>query len=238
VARAVARWIALLPIGLAVAAAAAEGDREEAPAPSSKSAETWYAQAMGRGDSGIVVSHFWSKDDRFRAEVVVGGHRIVTLVNGEYYYTLDELTGQGVGIRRAPAAVKEDATRRRPFGNELEDLLAAGGERIKTDDVAGRPCDLYRVTDQSGRRSVCADPGQGLPLQVERYDRTKGKTEIVNYLAWLSGIPIPDRFFEPDPRFAVERISLEDYVSRSRRELVGPAPPLYGTLLYGKRGRR
>lgn len=200
--------------------------------------ETWYAQAMGRGESGAVVSHFWSKGDRFRAEIVVGGHRIVTIVNGEYYYTLDELTGQGVGIRRSPGAIREDATRSRPFGNELEELLAAGGERIKSDRVAGRPCELYRVTDESGRRSVCADPERGLPLQVERYDRSKGQTEVLNYLAWIGGIAIPDRFFEPDPRFALERLSLEEYSTRSRRELVGPAPPLYGSLLFGKRGHR
>jgi hypothetical protein len=199
---------------------------------------TWYAQAMGRGEAGASVSHFWSKGKRFRSEIVVGGHRIITIVNGEYYYTLDALSGRGVGIRRSPAALREDATRKRPFGLELEHLLAEGGERIKSDQVAGRPCDLYRVTDENGRRSVCADPEQGLPIQVERYNRSSGQTEIVNYIAWIGGIYIPDRFFEPDPRFDIERLTLEEYASRSRREMVGPAPPLYGSLLYGGRGRR
>lgn len=231
-----------LVAGLGPAGAAAAKGEPEAKAGAAKpgpaSPQTWYAEAIGRGPSGAIMSHFWSKGSLFRAEVVIGGHRIVTIVNGEYYYTIDSLTGSGVGIRRAPAAVSEDAGRVRPFGTELEEMLAAGAERVKVEELGGRSCDLYRLTDDLGRRSVCADTERGLPLHFERYNRATGDTEEVSYLSWLSGMAIPDLFFEPDPRFQIERMSLEDYASRSRREAVGPAPALYGSLLFGKRGRR
>ncbi|MGH0037662.1 MAG: hypothetical protein ACQGVK_21745 [Myxococcota bacterium] len=230
-----AAWIGLAAPGPARSQEPGDEGEKDAAAPA---VETWYAQGMGRGESGAVVSHYWSKGNHFRADVVVGGHRIITIVNGEYYYTLDELSGTGVGIRRAPAAIREDLTRVRPFGTELVDLLAEGGEKIRSSEVAGSRCDLYRLTDEVGRRTVCADPKRGLPLQVERYDRSTGKTEVLNYLAWIGGMEIPDQFFEPDPRFEVERFALEEYASRSRRQLVGPAPPLYRTLLYGNRSRR
>ncbi len=233
---------ALVLLAMPVGSVAQEAKDEKAGTPpsaeSSPPEPTWYAQAVSRGEQGSVVSHFWSKGSKFRAEIVIGGHRIVTLVNGEYYYTLDELSGTGVGIRRAPSAIAEDRTRIRPFGLELDELLSQGAERIKSQELGGRTCDLYRVTDELGRRSVCADSERRLPIHVERYYRSSGSREEVSYLSWLAGFAMPDRYFTPDPRFEVELMSLEDYARRSRRGPVGPAPPLHSRLLFGKRGRR
>ncbi len=202
---------ALVLLAMPVGSVAQEAKDEKAGTPpsaeSSPPEPTWYAQAVSRGEQGSVVSHFWSKGSKFRAEIVIGGHRIVTLVNGEYYYTLDE-------------------------------LLSQGAERIKSQELGGRTCDLYRVTDELGRRSVCADSERRLPIHVERYYRSSGSREEVSYLSWLAGFAMPDRYFTPDPRFEVELMSLEDYARRSRRGPVGPAPPLHSRLLFGKRGRR
>ena len=51
------------------------------------------------------MTHFWSRGAAMRAETVVAGHRIVTIVKGEYYYAYDAIAKNGVQIRRTPAAV-------------------------------------------------------------------------------------------------------------------------------------
>ena len=232
------RAVAALAAGLVLAALPASG-QEEAPAspasPGQVRSKTWYAQTVGHGPRGAVVTHYWSKGANMRAEMVIGGHRIITLIHGEYYTILDSLEGTGVSIRRSPRAVRDDAGRIRPFGNELEQLKARGGEYIKDDTFAGRPTQVFRVTDGSGRHTVAIDLELGLPISVRHYLRQTGETEGVDYVNWLSGFAIPDGFFEVDPRFTVERIELDEYRSRIRKETVGPAPVMYRHLLYGER---
>ncbi len=223
-----ARWGFALCLGLALQAFVALAQ------PEPQGTRTWYAESISRGEHGFRVSHQWSKGARFRSEVVVAGHRIVSIVNGDHYYTIDAVSGIGLAIRRSPEAVKADAARSRPFGNELTRLVAEGAEKVSSMELGGRSCDLYRVTDHRGRRQVCVDPARsGLPIQVETFDRKTGRTESVDYLNWLSDLPLPDAFFEPGPGVQLERLEYEEYRSRSRRERVGPAPPLYGHLLHG-----
>ena len=57
---------------------------------------------------------------------------------------------------------------------------------------------------------------------------------ISQYLDWTRGTKMPKAFFEPDPRIQIESVSYEDYVRRSRREPVGPAPAFYRELLHGR----
>src|SRR5262245_24498097 len=89
--------------GLLLCAALAGAGAEEAKKPSAPSAPakpsgppTWYAQALTRGDAGLNVTHLWSKGASLRAETVVAGHKIVTIVSRDHYYAYDGLVGDGL----------------------------------------------------------------------------------------------------------------------------------------------
>ena len=75
---------------------------------------TWYAQALARGAAGVNVTYFWSLGPMLRAETVVAGHKIVTIVNGDTYYAFDGLSMNGVAIRRASAAAGRYGKPKRP----------------------------------------------------------------------------------------------------------------------------
>jgi hypothetical protein len=217
---------------LAIAAAAGAAERKQAARPEP---DSWYAESFSQGERGFLATHYWSKGSRFRSEIVIAGHRIVTIVNGETYYILDAVGKTGVAIQRSPLAIAADAKRGRPFGREFERLVAGGGEKVKTEKLGGRDCELYRLTNSSGRFEVCVTPEEPrLPIRVETFNRATGATDSVDYLNWLSGMPLPDAFFEPDPRIELERVDYDDYRKRSVRERIGPAPVLFSYLLHGE----
>jgi hypothetical protein len=196
--------------------------------------QTWYVQRITAGDTPVSVEHFWSKGARLRAETVVAGRPILTLVNGELYTVVDRLSGTGLAIRRRPQAVREDAERERPFGNEADQLLADGAEKVGSEDLHGRRCSVYRLTDRSGRREACLDvEPPHLPRRFEQFDRSSGRRAEVRYIDWLHGFEVPDAFFEPDPRFSLERIEYEEYLDRAGRGPLGPAPVFFRDLLHG-----
>ena len=207
-----------------------------APSPVVESDDpTWYAQALARGDAGLNVTNFWSKGARMRSETIVGGHKIVTLVNGAYYYAYDALGGKGIAIRRSPDAIALDAVDRRPFGTELERLVRQGAEKVREELVRGAPVEIYRVTDRRGSREVwVTHDDRQLPVRMKMYQRHTGSRLTTDYLNWISGLPISDRFFEADPQVALRRFGLEEYLERqARREDIGPVPVLYADLLKG-----
>ena len=92
-------------LALPLAAVSAAGEETPAPARQGDDLPTWYSQAVGGGDSGLSVTHYWSKGPALRAETVMSGHRIVTIVKGAWYYAFDELSGRGLAIRRDADAV-------------------------------------------------------------------------------------------------------------------------------------
>jgi hypothetical protein len=205
-----------------------------APVVAQEIPDTWYAERIISGDTPPIVEHLWSKGPKLRAETVVGGQPIVTLVNGERYITIDRLSRTGVSIERRPDAIREDAERGRPFGNEGSILQSAGGEKISTEKVGGRPCELYRLTNSEGKQEACVSRDQSrLPLQVKIWRRKTGKQALTRYLDWVSGLPLPDDFFEPDESVKLEHVSYDDYVRRAGKEQIGPAPPFFRGLLHG-----
>ena len=240
------RLRALLPslLVIATAAVAEEPVAGESPgtakstpsasASSSTGAPTWFAQALARGRAGLNVTHFWSKGSMLRAETVVAGHRIVTIVKGDWYYAYDALSRQGTVIRRDPAAVAKDARNRRPFGNEYESLLSQGAELVREEVVVGRKTGVYRVTDELGQRELWATlDDQHLPLRIEIYDRRSTQRRFTDYVNWQSQLPIPDAFFDPEPGLQLERMELEEYFARTiETGPVGPVPVLYANLLH------
>ena len=147
-----------------------------APVMAQERPNTWYAERIISGDTPPIVEHLWSKGSKLRAETVIGGQPILTLVNGEQYITIDRLTNTGVSIQRSPSAIRADAGRSRPFGNEGSILQSAGGERVSTERIGGRPCELYRLTNSEGKQEVCVsqDPAR-LPLQLTVWRRKSNK---------------------------------------------------------------
>jgi len=205
-----------------------------APAVAQETPNTWYAERIISGDTPPIVEHLWSKGPKLRAETVIRGHPYVTLVNGERYMTLDKILKTGVSIQRSPGAIREDAERSRPFGNEGSILQKAGGEKVSVEKVGGRQCELYRLTNNEGRQEVCVSRDQArLPLQFKVWRRKSGKEALTRYLDWTSGLEIPDDFFEPDSSVKIEHISHKDYLRRAGQEQIGPAPPFYRELLHG-----
>lgn len=205
-----------------------------APIAASEEVPTWYAQALTRGEAGLNVAHFWSKGAALRAETVVAGHKIVTIVRGDWYYAYDALTGKGLALRREPAAVARDRADRRPFGNEYEILAAQGAEQVREEDLLGRPTGVYRITDRRGRRELwVTQDALRIPLRIEIFDRASGQRRTTDYVNWQSDLGIPDAFFAPDPNARLEELDYSEYLSRSAAEgSVGPVPVLYTSLLF------
>jgi hypothetical protein len=197
--------------------------------------DTWYAQRFTTGDAPVRVDQLWSSGPRLRSETVIAGRPILQLVSGERYYIVDRLAGSGISVRRSPAAIRGDARRGRPFGNEAQSITGAGGEQVGTQRLGARECVVYRLTGREGRREVCVTPDEArLPIQMETWNRASGQSSTVRYLDWTRGLPVPDRFFEPDPSWKLEHLDYEDYRKRSKQQPVGPAPPFYGALLHGR----
>ncbi len=196
---------------------------------------TWYAQALARGPGGLNVTHFWSKGPNLRAETVIAGHRVVTIVRGETYYAYDRTLGNGVAIQRSGQAMAIAAAGGRPFGNEVVSLLRQGAEKVREEEILGRKCDVYRITDERGKRELWAtQDDQLLPLRVEIYHRHSGLSQYVDYLNWQTGLPVPDSFFEVDPGIELQRYQLEEYLQVTASQgPVSPVPVLYADLLQG-----
>ena len=202
---------------------------------------SWHAQAMAHsaGEGGLNVTYFWSKGPRLRAETVVGGHRVVTIVNGEFYYAYDAVSRKGIAIRRAPEAIAQDRPERRPFGRELEILLDQGAEKVGEELYHGAPCDVYRITDDAGKRALWVTQTEPrLPVRLQLFSRRSGRTSYTDYLNWLSAIPLSDDFFKPEKEIVLERYDLDDYVRITVNEgPIGPVPVLYADLLHGVKPR-
>ena len=239
---------ALLGLVAAVGAAAASlpAPAEEAkpggsgaakPAPAARAATpapSWFALALAHSEVGINVAYFWSKGPKLRAETVIAGRKIVSLVNGDTYYAYDATGREGVAIGRAKAAIAKDAANRRPFGRELEVVLAQGGEKVGEEEVGGRVCERFRITDDAGRREVWVTKDElRLPVRVEIFARPTGKTISTDFLSWTAELPIDDGFFEPEPGLRFQRLSFEEYAAREFTP-VGPVPILYLDLLTGR----
>jgi hypothetical protein len=230
--------VRLLAAGVCLAAwgAGAEVHPAETPPDEASPAEAvWYAQRVSSGDTPVNVEHLWSKGRRFRSETVWLGHPITTIVHGERYVIVDRLTRTGVSIQRSAVAVRQDASRARPFGHEYEALARAGAEKIGTERVAGRPCDLYRLTNDEGRREVCVTPEEDhLPVFRRVWMRASGRSAETSYVEWLRDVDVPDWFFEPEPGVTLEHFTYEQYVERAPKERIGPAPPFFRELLHGE----
>jgi hypothetical protein len=228
--------LARILVGLALSAllaqpvAAAKDEKpEKAAIPS------WYAMALVHGDTGLNVTYLWSLKSKFRAETVVRGFKFVTIVNGDTYYVYDALTMTGIAIRRAPAALAAESPDRRPFGNEAQALIEQGGEKVREEGIAGKRAEVYQITDDNGRRIVwVTQDDRRLPIRLEFFNRKSGSTRYKEYVDWVSGLPISDAFFEPEPGIQFERFELDEYIQNTLATgSAATLPILYQELLHG-----
>lgn len=210
-------------------------------AASTASADSWHAERLTSGAGAPRVERLWSKGAALRAELVLGGHVVITYVKGDRYIVVDALTGKGTSILRSAKAIAEDAKRGRPFGTEQQTLMTLGAEKVKTEGTGEGACDLYRITDQSGRREVCVSTGEEkLPLVARAWDRQSGAESETRYIAWskdLEGknVTIPESFFTPDPRITLESFTFEAFMAKAQAgESIAVAPILYPELLVGR----
>ena len=223
-------------VGLVLSALVAQPAVAEKDKGIKKSASlSWYTQSYTRSDTGLTISYLWSLKSKFRAETVVRGHNLVTIVNGDTYYSYDALTMDGIAVRRAPAALAADSPDRRPFGNEAQALIDQGAEKIREESVAGRLRDVYQITDQDGRRIVWVTQNdQRLPTRIEIFSRKSGSTRYKEYVDWITGLPISDAFFEPEPGIQFQRFELDEYIQYIlTKDSAETFPILYQELLHG-----
>jgi hypothetical protein len=230
------RSAAVPRIQLALAAAALASlplvaRAEDPPAPAA--VDTWYTERLMSSGTSPTIEHLWSKGPWLRSELVVGGQPIVQLVKGNRYVIVNRLQRRGVAIQRNPRALERDASGKRPFADDRDRIVAAGGERVGTEQLGGQECEVYRVTDQDGRRETCVTP-QGLPVRTEMWHRASGSSSVASYLSWASNVPLSDDFFEPEPGTVIEEYGYEQYLDAVKKGPVGPSPPLHGHLLHGK----
>jgi hypothetical protein len=236
--------LALVACALVLTAPAAGEEKKEAPSPEKEGKlpsgeppdmNTWYAQVLAHSPVGINVTHFWSKDSKLRAETVIAGRRIVTIVDETTYYAYDLLVRTGIAVQRAPKAIAQDKDRPRPFGNELHALLRQGAEPIGPESLGGQDVDVYQITDERGRRKLWVTQDERrLPLRVFAYQRVSGTGMNTDYLNWQRGLPILNAFFIPEPGVDIATLSYEEYIQKqAKRQPLGPVPVLYSDLLHG-----
>jgi outer membrane lipoprotein-sorting protein len=199
--------------------------------------KTWYAETLTSSPRGINVTDYWAKGrDRMRAETVIAGHRFITIVNGKRYYSIDATEGKVIDIERAPRALADDKQHPRMIGLEGIVIRDRGGEKVKSEKLAGRMCDVYSNTDALGRQQVWVQQESSsdqLPLRVEVYNRQAAATIRTDYLQWATGLELADRLFEPDPRLPVETLGYDEYVARSTSDQPPAVPVLHANLLHG-----
>ena len=201
--------------------------------PASVPPETWYTERLMSGGKVPTIEHLWSKGPWLRSEVVVGGQPIVQLVKGNRYVIVNRLERRGIAIQRSPVAIANDAGGKRPFADDRDRIVAAGGERVGSQTLGGAECDVYRVTDGDGRRETCVTAA-GLPVRTEMWHRASGESSQASYLSWASQIPLPDEFFDPDPGVVIVEYGYDQYLTELQKGTVGPAPPLHSFLLHGR----
>lgn len=196
--------------------------------------DTWYVEAFAQATGGVQLSYIWSKGRKLRSQSVVAGHPILTLVTGETYYTIDGLSGTGIAIRRSAKALAADAKGGRPMANEGRELVARGAEEIRTERISGREVKVFQMTDAQGKHTawVTNDPQQ-LLVKLETFRRGDGQSAITLF-SYERGLEIPETFFEPDPRWTIERMTYEEYLARSAQGPVGPVPVIHADLLSGE----
>lgn len=229
----------VLTCALALSAPGADAAKDEkvpAAAAPRLDAEGIYAMTMTKGGTGIHVVEYWSKGATLRAHTTISGHPFVTIVSKDMYYTLDPIFKRGVAIARGPRSMAADKGRRRLFGNEFEDMVAAGAEKIRSEKSPAGLLDVYRLTNEEGKRTVWVTADEyRLPLKFETFDRRTGVDSSLDYLSW-SPLRLRDDFFDPPTvDWEIERVeTYEEWLRAPANASFKQAPVIFPLLLHGR----
>jgi hypothetical protein len=113
-------------------------------------------------------------------------------------------------------------------------MIDQGGEKIREESIAGKPAEVYQITDNNGRRIVwVTQDDRRLPIRLEFFSRKAGSTRYKEYVDWVSGLAITDAFFEPEPGIQFERFELDEYIEKTLAKDSATLPILYPELLHG-----
>ena len=208
--------------------------QEKATQPTANTPNAYYAMTFGHSDFDRVMAQYWSLGSLFRSETVVAGHPIVTLVDKKYYYTYDALTRRGYRIKRSSSSVAKDKERIRPFALDLYELWAAGGEKIREESLNGVLAEVYRVTDNQGKRTLWVTQNSlKFPLRLETYSRGTNRKSELDWVQWIPDLSVEEEFFEPPGNLDLKRFdSYADFAEALKSSPVEPAPPLFYYLLH------
>ena len=102
----------------------------------------------------------------------------------------------------------------------------------------GRPCEVFRLTDQLGRRELWVTKDlKRLPVRILIYRRDTSRTMTTEYLNLAHGALDRRRLLRaPNRASQLERLDFDSYMQRSATgEPIGPVPgplhrPVGGTL--------
>ncbi len=196
--------------------------------------ETWHCTAYVRGSMGIRVIDYWSRGPDMVARTLIKGHPITTIVAGGRYVVYDGLTGEGVDIARAAAAIASDVARPRPFAFDLEEIKAQGGEKVEDVSIGAMRGEVWQVRDDRGRRKLWVASGApGVPIRLETFDRASGETIELDYQSWIFDLPLPDAFFQPPQGIRLKRFDQEGWLKRTSDDTTPAVPILYPDLIFG-----
>lgn len=233
--------LVLLGVGIGGSLALAADKSKKPASPSRKASSSprnWHASTIVSTPVGVRIINYWSEGEKMRAETLISGHPIHTIVRGDRYLTLDPLRQVGVDIGRSAHARKEDAGRERPFGNDLDEVVLDGGEKIEDTKMSGLDAEVWRVTDTRGRRTVWVTRDMPrVPLRVQTFDRGSGQTIDLTYSNWAFDLDVAAGFFASPTGYQMESFSYEEYVEKGLEGPVGSVPVLYPDLLHGTKGR-
>lgn len=206
-----------------------------APPAAAQGAEVWSVEAVVQGPEGVRTEQFWMKGRRMRHDLVIAGRPIVQICNGDTFYAIDALRGEGIAIQRGAKAVAADAKGGRPALNVAADMLRRGAEKVKGERFAGRSVTMYRLTAETARQSAwVTEDEKNLLVKLELLPRG-ASSPTISYFNWDADLEIPDAFFEPDPRVRLDRMSASEYLDRATKGPVGPIPVLHDELVFDPR---
>jgi hypothetical protein len=225
----------LVLVLLVAAASGAPADARAADAAKAPTTpKTWHATVFFSNGASYRIIHYWSEGAKMRAETLISGHPVATIVRGDRYIALDRLTGKALDIERAPAAILADQGRSRPFGIELDELKKAGGERIEDTTMSGVPVEVWRLTDDTSRRTVwVSKKPPHVPIRAETFVRGSSQTLTFDYSNWSFDLEMPAAFFAPPSETLVDRFGYAEFGEKSAKAPIEGPPILYPDLLHG-----
>ncbi len=177
------------------------------------------------------MKRFWIKGRKVRVQAVVGGIIAEQVVSGDSYVAVDSLHGEGISVARSEAALALDRKGGRPVLDLVAALKARGGEKKKTERLAGRDVVVWQLTTDTLRQTIWVT-NDDAQLLIKNELSIKGETEVT-FFNWSSDVSIPDSFFEPDPRWKLEHMTAAEYLERSKSGPVGSVPIVFGDLAFG-----